>query len=790
MEHPPIPSTITPIPIPKFIYVSELLRTWETAVLLFLSLTNINLILYISPYLREKPTLILGTQELFPSDVPGELKEQVREFVRFIVLLRELKKLDIVGISGLIPGKFSITLKHFGGAFTDDFKNDIEKPEGIELSISERDIQIACNFSENTGLPSRLDGSKHTTIQQMFEDIQVPTNLKYVPYSDTISESTLVFPNASSLPNVGNMDTPSTPPGSLADFVDWYNKLDQKPGPNGNDGIVTAVSHSGTMKTFVESVNSPPSPSFKTEYDIAIGTNTCSLVFKSKGPTFNIFRHAHSCDNRNMHKGTITSTSKRFGDSGKYASLSLWGILSTLKFSNEKLNALITTQEVENPPGLKICRGMDKESDTYLADNYDSMNVLCGEQRDRLPIGNFSLSLGHCGTQEGEWGVTLDKNCIRRITDPKGPKVVLYLDKKDHKIQARFFLSAETSTTYEKEKTKILELQTLGHALDEIIKWLVPNVTFNTLELKNELMESINLFIDKDAAIKSRWGTAFNILYTNFNTDENQEQLRKQQELMKERQQQLMKERQQQLKEQQRQKFIANLNAPHTAVKDTNILDETTCIKITANKDTDKFTLVLVDCARPTSEPGAEPNFALLFLDKNKHKIECKLFEDNKLSGINFSFDNEQVLDTDLVNILTGLGVINLDTYKEKQKSLKLNLIESIKTFIESNTEIDPEWQNILGPLYKSYIGKKAAKAGVGVGVEITPAFDNLSIQPVTSGGTNKRTRRHRKHKVIRKYTRKNKKYSPRRKSRRIQKRKQTHKRKLGKLGKSRKSRK
>ena len=62
----------------NFIYVSELLRTWETAVLLFLSLLNTNLTLYISPYLREKGLIP------FPSDVPGELKEQVKEFIRFI----------------------------------------------------------------------------------------------------------------------------------------------------------------------------------------------------------------------------------------------------------------------------------------------------------------------------------------------------------------------------------------------------------------------------------------------------------------------------------------------------------------------------------------------------------------------------------------------------------------------------------------------------------------------------------------------------------------------------------
>lgn len=255
---------------------------------------------------------------------------------------------------------------------------------------------------------------------------------------------------------------------------------------------------------------------------------------------------------------------------------------------------------------------------------------------------------------------------------------------------------------------------------------MVPNVNI-TLELKDELIESIKFFINSDKAIKTRWEFAFNILYTGFGTK---------------------------------------------------------CIKITANKDDTNeftgFTLDLVNCASPTSEPGAEPNFALLFLDKNKHKIECKL------GGINFSFDNGEHLGTYLVNILNGLGV---------QNSLKLNLIESIKTFIESNTEIDPEWQNILGPLYQSYIDEKAKKAAkVKTGVGPASMFDNLPPlsegMAVTAGGTNKRTQRHGNHKVMKKYTRKYKKYSSRRKSRRIQKRKQTHKRKLGKSRKSRKSRK
>jgi hypothetical protein len=570
------------------------------------------------------------------------------------------------------------------------------------------------------------------------------------------------------------MKTPSEPAGSLADFVGWYNSLEKK--PHGLGDIVTAVSHSGTMKNFVKSVkkiNSSPSSKFNQEYDIALvtenGTNTCSLVFKTdEGTTISILRHAASCDNRNMGKGGFKGNMARLGDSGIYASLSLWGILSTLKFSNQKMQSLITAQEIENPPGLKICRGMYKESGEYLDESFDSMNVLCGEQRDRMPIGNFSLSLGHCGTSKDTKLPTFDSNCIRIITDSNGRKVVLYLDEKTNVIQARFFLSAVTSKNYEKRVT--LELPTLSTTLVEIIRWLASDVNI-TLELKNELMKSINLFINSDKDIKSRWGIAFNILYTGFVYH-------------------LQQQRQQQ-QEQWRKKYGMQVSNT-AAVENSRILGDTKCIKITANKD-DTFTLDLVNCASPTSEPGAEPNFALLFLDKAERKIECKLFEKNTSTGIDFSFDNEKHLGTYLVNILTGLGV---------QNSLKLNLIESIKTFIENNTDIDPEWEELLTPLYKSYIDKKAKKAanvetGDGVKYERKSMFDNLpplSEVMVTTGGTNKRTRRHRRrhgnYKVMKKYTRKNKKYNPRRKSRRIQKRKQTHKRKSCKSRKSRKSRK
>lgn len=712
---------------PKFIYVSELLRTWETAVLLFLNKdNNTDLTLYISPYLRESGTID------FTSDRPGELKEQFREFIRFIHFLRELKTFDIHRISELIPDEFSITLKHFSGSFTNEYIQSIQSPEGIQVSIDNGSINISItkndNFQENNQKPK---------IAIMANHISEPTDRKYFSYTkDVTTTPELTFPPMTEPRNIGDMITPSEPPGSLADFVEWYKQLEIK--PHGDESCVYFVSHSGTMKTFLKKIIkdsvTKPSEDFKKEYDAAIKTNTWSLFFKTnEGNMFKGFRHAYSCDNLLMDRGVRTFF-KRF-EVGDYTNLALWGILSTLYFSAKVMKTLVD-DAILSQPGLKISRGMETEDPIFNNSDYDSVNTLCGQQRDRMPTGIFSLSLGHCGTMEGGWGVTLDKDCIRIVTDPKGRKVVLYLDKNKKSIQARLFESAETSTKYTSAYSLPLQMDT---ALNEIIKWLF-NVNIRTtdnLELKKKLMESITNFINSDQKIKERWETAFNNLYTKFNT--------------------------------------------------SILFGEANCIKITANEDTDEFTLDLVGCASPTSEPGAKLNFALLSLDKDKNKIECKLFKNNT-TGINFSFDNKEYLDTYLVNILIGLGVGSIE--KEKQKLLKSKLIESIKNFIESNTEIDPKWKELLTHFYQSYIYKKAKKDKVG---NTTPTLvvdlptQSLPLSAL-AGGSTKRTRRHRKQKVIKKYTRKDKKNKQRRKSKHIQKRKKTHKRKLAKLGKSRKS--
>ena len=500
-----IMNTTTTKSLPNFVYVSELLRTWETATLLFLSASNTNLTLHISPYLRESGPVP------FPSDKPGDLKQQVREFVRFIGFLRHLKNI-LQNIKVMIPPSFVITLKHFGGPFNMNYIRGIETPKGVELSISrEGGIEVKCNFANDT-IP--VTNSPSTLLLSNAIEVNTNPESNYVAYSETAT--TLKFPGASSGRNVGDMNTPSTPAGSLADFVKWCEDLTPKPHA---EDIVYFVAHSGTMKTYVEQIEKlspPPSVAFKNAYEQAVKTNTWSLFFKPNdtGAIFKGFRHAHSCDNRYMDKGAQTILT-RLGEEGEYTNLSLWGILSTLKFSNKKVQSLINDSDVGSSK-LKVCRGMDAEPSKYLGSTYDSVNELCGKQRDRMATNKFSIASGHCGTSDKSlfFNVTLNNDCIRIITDPNGPKVVLHLDKTRKAIDARFFESAKTSTKY--YSAIALDSSNIRKSLKNVIELLLPTNTFSDNAHADadananvdDLIKAVKLFIDNNPSYNS-WKQPF-----------------------------------------------------------------------------------------------------------------------------------------------------------------------------------------------------------------------------------------------------------------------------------------
>ena len=498
-------SEVVTSPSPSTIYVSELLRTWETAVLLFLSEKNTKLTLFISPYLREWGPIP------FPSDDPGHLQEQVNEFIRFIVFLGQLKKIsddflfhDIRG--GIyIPTGFTIILKHFSGDFGEDFFSGIVKPENPAVTIVEGN-EIEIKLSPVSGDTS-ISTNEIENIKEMLGKIipnPKPTSSPYVSYlqPDTAAH-VLQFPTVSADSSIGNIKTPSEPP-SIAGFVQWCKTLSIK--PHGDD-IVYFVSHSGTMKTFVKKVKDSseikPSDAFDTEYNTAIETNTWSLFFNEGGQTYKGFRHAYSCDNRYEAKGLLYT--KERVKAGGYTNLALWGILSTLLFSNTTIPELIKDKELTSP-GLKICRGMKKEDDSlHNSDKYDGINMLCGKQRDRLPTGDFILDFGHCGTRSS-FTSTTDEDCIRITMKPLHNKVVLYYNKKSNKengsIEVRFFKTADSDTTY------FASIPFTNNCLTNIVAFLSQPTTTppsihplppaNHIALSSKLTDTISIFINSD----------------------------------------------------------------------------------------------------------------------------------------------------------------------------------------------------------------------------------------------------------------------------------------------------
>jgi broad specificity phosphatase PhoE len=496
------------VSFPSFIYVSELLRTWETAVLLFLNNNNTDLTLYISPYLREVGVIP------FTSDRPGELKEQVNEFIRFISFLIFLKKLNIV--SPLIPSQFSITLKYFNGDFNDDFISDMNTPKDINLSISSGSILIRVVITEST--KSDVVSSDQLTIikelkpklTKMYDSIETPFIQSYTPYSENPE---LTFPPETPTHDAGTMDKPSTPPGSLADFMSWYESLPVKPHGNGND-TAYVVCHSGTMKTFLQELvkgsATKPSKQFNLECKEAFDTNTWSLFYNKDNNKFKVFRHAFSCDNELMEKGFTTIFTRL--NVGDYTHLASWGILSTLVFANRAIEKLIKDDSISTP-GLKISKGMKLEPQELLkSKDYDGVNMLCGEQRERFKVGTFVLSLGNCGKSSSK-GFNFDNECIQIITKPDRQKVVLFCNKRKYSIEARFFDKVQ-SEVYDPKKNIVLDNPSLKDNLTTIAQHLTKKASdpTKTSIYTEELLRTITSFINRTLS-KTPWKDSWEFLW-------------------------------------------------------------------------------------------------------------------------------------------------------------------------------------------------------------------------------------------------------------------------------------
>ena len=519
---------------PSIICVSELLRTWETAILLFLKEGNTNLTLFISPFLRE--------DGIFPSDSPGIIEDQLYEFMRFIVFLGQLKKFtktatqdrDIQDLFSWIPDTFTITFKHYSGKFTDKFIGRIRRTQLLKLrATSEGALIIECPDISKITLDNFIKDGMLDFLQKLNDKIlpfnglndEPPNkrNGKYTEY-DKSDDKPLQYPPPADIPafNTQNdLNKVSSPP-SIITFAEWCkNNIITIKGLDRNTPVYF-VSHSQIMQDFVNKViklNKQPSPDFIEVFDVAKKTNSWSLFFNVDGTNFKGFRHAFSCDNRYAEKGLVKIFHRVF--LGSYTNLALWGILSTAIFVKRKIPGLIKYHTAQR---LEVSVGMKKETKELVADEYDKYNMLCGKQDDRLKTGNFEITLSNCGTSR-KITLTLDNDCIKiKCRQDNGTfypkKVILQLSKTTPpNIGVTFF--NDDSNTYrpqdntDREPTSLLKIVSF---LTGIPIPAQPNDdrTDRYDELKGlslEMTESISNFIKSNVFKKTEnsamWDKAF-----------------------------------------------------------------------------------------------------------------------------------------------------------------------------------------------------------------------------------------------------------------------------------------
>ena len=522
---------------PSTICVSELLRTWETAILLFLKEGNTNLTLFISPFLRE--------DGLFPSDSPGILEDQLYEFMRFLVFLGQLKKFtknetqDIKDLFSWIPNSFTITFKHYSGSFTDDFIGRIRGTQLFKLNANNGALEIKCPSISSITLDKFITEGMLDTLQKLYDGILVANSLKdvsvkkdrivvqgsnsgegkYTEYSNDTSKM-LTYPSPELIPefNDNNLNQVSSPP-SIRTFAKWCkNNIDKIRDPS---GIVYFVSHSHIMQAFVKKViklSYEPNDSFIAVYDKANKTNSWSLFFNVEEVKFKGFRHAFSCDNRYDKKGLVKILHRVA--LGSYTNLALWGILSTAIFAKRKIPGLIKDND---PQTLKVSVGMVKESKPFLADTYDKFNMLCGKMDDRFKTSNFEITLSNCGTSS-KLTLTLDNDCIKikyrqdnGTFDPK--KVVLQLSKNDPRvIEVKFFKDDSNTYTPPSDKEPTTSLLKIASFLSGTSIPARPiddeNNRYDELKaLTLEMTELISNFINSDVFKKTKNNTTWADLF-------------------------------------------------------------------------------------------------------------------------------------------------------------------------------------------------------------------------------------------------------------------------------------
>lgn len=190
------------------VYVSNLIRTWITAVLLYGTHNSQELTLYISPFLKEKH-FSLGTLEVKRGNFPKEIKHTAKKFEKFLLTLH-----DLCDDSMLDEEQKSI-LDEVG--FSKDYYSKL--PEKIILV-----------------LPEKNDGSKQEIV---FEK-------ETIGYKITSDVCLLQDTSGPSTKKEGFTTT-----GDLQKFMKWFESDKNYHGVNLENGLVHVVTHSQIMRQYL-----------------------------------------------------------------------------------------------------------------------------------------------------------------------------------------------------------------------------------------------------------------------------------------------------------------------------------------------------------------------------------------------------------------------------------------------------------------------------------------------------------------------------------------------------------
>jgi hypothetical protein len=392
--------------IPLKVYVSALLRTWETALLLYLPFLfnkehpeySQTLILEVSPFLLEEDKFSGFKQN---SNKPLDFSGNVQEFFKFIKLfiyfihLNNQNKGNIIGIPESylkeIPNKFTIIL--IAGTQKVCLRIDVKEGKveydapNIQLNqdpitIPDKTLQKIRDKIINKITPPPNDSKYESYDENRLDPKNPPTPLRTIYSTFQLWGGSI---------NFNNFETIAKFRPHIFSFLKWVIEFKSHP----KNTPILFVSHSKTMVEFLKMMilnhhynytdtdtnkNFPPTQKFVNVCKAARETNTWSMRFKYLGYNVTGTRHAQSCDN--MYKAlkmwaTPGSDREKFGN---YTNLSLWGIFSTLIFihSNKDIISKFAAAEINNS-GLMVLSGMAQQSKDNITEFGMDNELTCGD---------------------------------------------------------------------------------------------------------------------------------------------------------------------------------------------------------------------------------------------------------------------------------------------------------------------------------------------------------------------------------------------------------------------------